>query len=124
MSVFSSVIDFLTLPLLCFRGRRRGLGVRGRHVPRRGSLGYVMMEDCTRFKSDPEPIEIALKRMDSKANNSVMVGDSLLDLGCAKNAAVPFVMVGWSVSVDPFSIKRPDVSDLIISEAKDLLEIL
>lgn len=84
----------------------------------------VTMEDCTRFKPDPEPIEIALKRMDSKANNSVMVGDSLLDLGCAKNAAVPFVMVGWSVSVDPFSIKRPDVSDLIISKAKDLLEIL
>lgn len=84
----------------------------------------VTMEDCTKFKPDPQPIEIALKRVDSLKENSVMVGDSMLDLGCAKNAGVPFAMVGWSVAVDPYLLKGDETPELIISEPKDLLDIL
>lgn len=84
----------------------------------------VTKEDCNRFKPDPEPINIALRRLDSESSKALMVGDSLSDLGCAANAGVCFAMVAWSASVNPFKLKGNETPDFIISEARELLYIL
>ena len=58
----------------------------------------VTVEDTEKHKPDPEPALICLERLESKAEESIMVGDSLFDIGCAKNAGMKSVMVKWSAA--------------------------
>ena len=84
----------------------------------------VTAEDTNRHKPDPQPIEIALKKLGSKAENAVMLGDTMFDLLCAKNAGVKSVLVGWSLALkdcDDFGEAAPDY---IIKEAAELLDII
>ncbi len=75
----------------------------------------VTMNDVTRHKPDPETIDAVLVRMmaregiaydsdagipDSVRDAAIMIGDTKYDIGCANNAGVDSVMVGWSHYVD------------------------
>ena len=75
----------------------------------------VTMNDVTSHKPDPETIDAVLKKMmvyageafdddsgipDSVRNAAIMIGDTKYDIGCANNARVDSVMVGWSHYVD------------------------
>lgn len=57
----------------------------------------VGFEDTAYHKPNPEPINIALEKLDIPAAAVLMVGDSPFDLECAKNAGVLSAAVGWSV---------------------------
>ena len=43
-------------------------------------------EDTKKHKPDPEPVNIALKKLHSLPGNSIMLGDTMFDILCAKNA--------------------------------------
>ena len=75
----------------------------------------VTMNDVTSHKPDPETIDAVLKKMivhageqfddesgipDSVRDAAIMIGDTKYDIGCANNAGVDSVMVGWSHFVD------------------------
>lgn len=94
----------------------------------------VTMNDVTSHKPDPETIDAVLKKMmahagelfddgsgipDSVRDAALMIGDTKYDIGCANNAGVDSVMVGWSHYVDEetmlaegfvptYRIERPD----------------
>ena len=52
---------------------------------------------------------------------AIMVGDTLLDLGCARNAGVPSVLVDWTIAVPE---EKKNEADYVIKKAEELLEIL
>lgn len=84
-----------------------------------GMDGYVdevvTMNEVTRHKPDPETIDAVLIRMmerdgieyDSASgipasvrDAALMIGDTKYDIGCANNAGVDSVIIGWSHYVD------------------------
>jgi len=84
----------------------------------------VTMEECTRHKPDPQPVELTLAKLHSSAQNSLLLGDTMYDILCAKNAGVISVLVGWAMAVSEKEINGPDGPDYVIEEASDLLSIL
>ena len=63
-------------------------------------FGYVVTaDDVTKHKPDPQSINIALEKIGSSPEHSLMVGDTLFDIQCAKNAGCRSVFVSWSVSL-------------------------
>ena len=53
----------------------------------------VTPEDTDKHKPDPEPVNIALERLGSEASSSVMLGDTMFDILCARNAGVSPILV-------------------------------
>lgn len=84
----------------------------------------VTCDDTAKHKPDPEPILAALRKLKSKPEQAVMVGDTMFDIGCARNAGVMSVLVNWSVSVSEEEKTGPDGPDFVIDKAADLLKIL
>ena len=89
------------------------------YMKKLGMDGYVdevvTINDVTSHKPDPETINAVLIKMmaharepydsaagipDTVRDATVMVGDTKYDIGCANNAGVDSVMVGWSHYVD------------------------
>lgn len=84
----------------------------------------VTCDDCNKHKPDPEPINIALGQIGAKPEESIMLGDTMLDIMCAKNAGVKSVLVGWAVAVSEEEKTGANAPDYIIETAEELLEIL
>lgn len=84
----------------------------------------VSCEDTTSHKPNPEPVLLALKNLGAKTEEAVMVGDSIFDILCAKNAGVKTALVGWA---EAFSIDKatPETKpDFYMEKAMDLIEFL
>lgn len=84
----------------------------------------VTCEDTDKHKPDPEPVLIALERLSVSAEEALMVGDSMFDIKCARNAGVKTVLVEWAEAVTEADRKGPDAPEYIIDRAEDLFEIL
>jgi len=84
----------------------------------------VTCDDTDKHKPDPEPVNIALEKLGSKPEESMMVGDSMYDILCGKNAGVKTVLVGWALAVSEEERVGPDKPDFLIAEAMDLLRII
>lgn len=84
----------------------------------------ITMEDCTKHKPHPEPINIALDKLKSLPEKSIMVGDTMFDIKCAKNAGVKSVLVSWAMAVSEEDLRGKDAPDEIIDEAIELLKIV
>ncbi len=84
----------------------------------------ITADDTTAHKPDPEPLNIALAKLGVKAEEAVMVGDTRMDMGCAKNAGVTSVLVGWSLSIADEGAIEEHSPDYIIKEAQDMLKVL
>lgn len=132
IDVFPGIIDLLKE--LKSRGYKVGLVTsRLRQTTDIGLQKYEMeqyfdaivtCDDTDKHKPDPEPIYIALDRLDSKAEESIMIGDSMFDILCAKNAGVKAGLVSWALAFseeDKIGVNAPDY---IIEKAEDLLNIL
>ena len=87
----------------------------------------VSIEDIENPKPAPDTILKALEKLDAKPENAIMVGDSILDILCAKNADVASVLVSWSATLsekakeDFAEGERPDY---IIQQPGELLDII
>lgn len=64
----------------------------------------VTMEDVTKHKPDPESINKLLAKFGGRPEETIMVGDTKFDIGCANRAGVDSVLVGWSHYVDEESM--------------------
>jgi pyrophosphatase PpaX len=84
----------------------------------------VSCDDTDKHKPDPAPVNIALERLGSKPENAVMLGDTMFDILCARNAGVTSVLVGWHVAMTSEDINGADGPDYIIEKAEDLLPLI
>ena len=55
----------------------------------------VSMDDVTNHKPNPETCLVALEKLGGTAEEALMFGDTRFDIGCAINAGVDSVLVGW-----------------------------
>lgn len=84
--------------------------------------GIVTADDCDKHKPDPEPILKALEMLGAKPEETVMVGDSIFDIGCAQNAGTRSVYVAWSITQPDFA---GDVKpDYIAHSAREIVDII
>lgn len=84
----------------------------------------ITANDCTKHKPDPQPVNITLEKLNKTAEEAVMVGDTVMDLGCAKNAGVISVLVGWSMALPPEKVTDEAAPDYILRDAADMLPFL
>lgn len=86
----------------------------------------VTPEDTDKHKPDPAPINIALAKLGSEPEHAVMLGDTLFDILCAKNAAVKSVLVSWSLALAGKTKEDlgKDAPDYIITKPEELFEII
>ena len=87
----------------------------------------VAVEDTENAKPAPDIALKTLEMLDAKPENAIMVGDSRLDILCARNAHVPSVLVGWSATLagkTKEDFAPGEVPDYIIDRPSDLLEII
>ena len=100
----------------------------------------VTMNDVTSHKPDPETIDAVLIKMmahcnepydadagipDSVRDAGLMVGDTKFDIGCANNAGVDSVMVGWSHYVDAEAMQAEGfVPTYYLERPEQILEII
>ena len=84
----------------------------------------VTADDTSKHKPDPEPVNIALEKLGSRPENSIMVGDTMFDILCARNAGVKSVLVSWALAVTEEEKNGPDGPDHTIEKAEELLALI
>jgi len=86
---------------------------------------YVLTADDTnKHKPDPTPINITLEKLNKKPENAIMIGDTMFDILCAKNAGVKSVLVHWAVAVSEEERIGENAPDFIIKEPMEIIDIL
>lgn len=79
-------------------------------------------DDTDKHKPDPAPVLLALERLGSRPEETIMIGDSIFDIKCAKNAGIKSAVVKWSEFAEEVcELEKPDY---IIEKAEDILDIL
>ena len=58
----------------------------------------VSCDDTDIHKPNPEPALLALEKLGVSKDEAVMIGDGDFDMGCAQNAGVKSVLVGWHIT--------------------------
>ena len=94
----------------------------------------VTMDDVTRHKPDPETLEVCLAKLagcpadaipEDVRKATVMIGDTKFDIGCANNADVDSVLVGWSHYVDEEDMAESGYAPTYrIGRPEELLELI
>ncbi len=82
----------------------------------------IGLDDTPEHKPHPAPIEKALKAMNVRAERALMVGDSPMDLRCARNAGVDSALVSYSLL--PSDVLAAEKPTYILQDLRDLLIIL
>ena len=98
------------------------------HFDLRKYFEYVVTaDDVTRHKPDPQSIDMALEKLGSSHAKAIMVGDTIHDIMCAKNARVRFALASWSLTLEGMGMEDFDPGsrpDFILDEPHDLIRIL
>lgn len=84
----------------------------------------VTCDDTDKHKPDPEPLLIALRKLSSLPQESVMLGDSIYDILSARNAGVKSILVGWQMTLSKEDIEGPNGPDHTIEKPEDLFRML
>lgn len=84
-------------------------------------------------KPNPEPALLGLKKLNSKSEDTVMIGDSSFDIICANRAGITSVMVEWAITEHGLKpraegtvtgdIPKENLPDLFIKHPKEILEL-
>ena len=96
---------------------------------------YVSMNDVTSHKPDPESVIVTLRKLagiegsdglpEELLREAVMIGDTKYDIGCANNAGVDSVLVGWSHYIDEEDMAAAGFEPAYrISEPAQLLDLI
>ena len=67
---------------------------------------FVTMDDVKKHKPHPDKILKLLEKFGAKPEEAIMLGDTKYDIGCAMNAGVESVLVGWSHYIDEEQMKE------------------
>ena len=84
----------------------------------------ITADDTSAHKPDPEPANIALAKLGVSPEEAVMVGDTRMDMGCAKNAGVKSVLVGWSVAMSDPASRAEHAPDYIVETAEEFIKLM
>ena len=87
----------------------------------------VAVEDIEEAKPAPDTIYKVLDKLNAHPENAIMVGDSRLDILCARNAGVPSILVGWSATLagkTKEDFAPGEAPDFIIQKPEELFEII
>jgi len=82
----------------------------------------VARDDCEKDKPDPEPLVHAMKAVGSKAEETIMIGDSITDFLCSKNAGVRFI--GVLHEDDGLKNLKRNMGVETIKDLRDLIDVL
>ena len=84
----------------------------------------VTCDETDKRKPYPYPLLIAMRRLDSRPEETLMVGDSTFDIESARSAGVRSVLVGWQMALTEEEIQGETGPDHVIASAEDLLLLL
>jgi len=132
LEAFDDLLEIL--PRLTAEGRRLGIVTAKRHrtvalaLERFPALKdqfevVVAHEDTDRHKPDPDPVLLAIERLDGTPAQAVYVGDSPFDIGAAKAAGVYAVAVGWG-GIHPDARLLAEAPDAFVRTPEELLGVL
>ncbi|WP_088069925.1 pyrophosphatase PpaX [Gottfriedia luciferensis] len=82
----------------------------------------VTIDDVQNAKPHPEPIQLALKKLNAAPEETIMVGDNYHDIEGGKNAGTKTAGVAWSLKGKEFlATYQPDY---MLEKMSDILSIL
>ncbi|MDF2670065.1 MAG: pyrophosphatase [Paenibacillus sp.] len=82
----------------------------------------VTVQDVAQGKPDPAMVLLALERLQTSAEQALMVGDSQYDIVAARAAGVPSVAVAWSMKGEDH-LRKFDPT-YVIQDMHELIEIV
>ncbi|MCM3691706.1 pyrophosphatase PpaX [Neobacillus niacini] len=82
----------------------------------------IAYDHVKKVKPDPEPIFLALEKLGSKPEETLMVGDNFHDVLAGKNAGTKTAGVAWSIKGREYLAKYEP--DFMLENMTDLLSIL
>jgi pyrophosphatase PpaX len=82
----------------------------------------IAYDHVKKVKPDPEPIFLALEKLDSKPEETLMVGDNFHDVLAGKNAGTLTAGVAWTIKGRDYLAKYEP--DYMLENMTDLLTIL
>jgi pyrophosphatase PpaX len=80
----------------------------------------VSSSDVARPKPAPDPVQVALKRLQASPSEAIFVGDTIYDIQCAREAGVRVIAVGWGAH--PVEVLRAERPDWLFEEPAQLRE--
>lgn len=84
----------------------------------------VTCDDTDRHKPDPEPLLIAMRELAVLPHQCLMIGDSMFDILCARNAGVRSVLVGWQMAVTEEDLQGENAPDFQMETPEALVALL
>ena len=81
----------------------------------------IGLDDVQHAKPHPEPLLLAMERLNSTPEESIMIGDNIHDIIGGKNAGVRTAGVAWSLKGEAFI--RDLEPDFVLQHISDLLSI-
>ncbi|GEL07839.1 pyrophosphatase PpaX [Salisediminibacterium halotolerans] len=82
----------------------------------------VSLDEVTKHKPDPEPLDIALEQLDAERSSAMMVGDSEHDILSGQNAGMLTAGVAWSIKGrEHLAAYRPNI---MLEKMPDLLDYI
>lgn len=104
--------------------KREDVAFKGLRLMKLDSFFDVMVafDHVKKVKPDPEPIYLALEKLDSKPAEALMVGDNFHDVLAGKNAGTKTAGVAWTIKGRDYLAKYEP--DYMLENMTDLLTIL
>ena len=81
-------------------------------------------DDTPLHKPDPAPVNLTLAKLGSQPDNAVMLGDTMFDILCAKNANVGSILVSWSLALGGTEDFGENEPDYILESPEKLFDII
>ena len=82
----------------------------------------VTADDTEKHKPDPDPVLFALDALNSRPEEAVMIGDTVMDMGCGNAAGVKIVLATWAQAAQ---FQKMNVTpDYRINSADELWNVL
>jgi pyrophosphatase PpaX len=104
--------------------KREDVAFKGLRLMKLDSFFDVMIayDHVKKVKPDPEPIFLALEKLGSKPEETLMVGDNFHDVLAGKNAGTKTAGVAWTIKGRDYLAKYEP--DYMLENMTDLLTIL
>lgn len=104
--------------------KREDVAFKGLRLMKLDSFFDVMVayDHVQKVKPDPEPIFLALEKLGSKPEETLMVGDNFHDVLAGKNAGTKTAGVAWTIKGRDYLAKYEP--DYMLENMTDLLTIL
>lgn len=79
----------------------------------------VSSDDTTQHKPNPDPLLMAMQKLNAQPSETLYIGDTVFDRACARNAGVKFALALWGSN----NAENID-ADFFFKKPADLLELL